>query len=129
VAKASVRATTVRFPVEIYELVERETELAGISISQYIREATLARLAFSAGRRGEEVFLGNEERTSETGPARLQEIRARRAELRERRNELNEEIEALVREASQSIRHTRRLLDGSRETPPAPQPLRAESDT
>jgi hypothetical protein len=128
VAKASVRATTVRFPAEIYELVERETELAGISISQYIREATLARLAFSAGRRGEEVFLGNEERTSEPGPARLQEIRARRAELRERRDELNEEIEALVREASQSMRHTRALLDAGRRPAPEADAVRAETD-
>jgi hypothetical protein len=128
VAKAQVRATTVRFPEEVYELVERETDLAGISISQYIREATLARLAFSAGRRGETVFLGNEEPEIDNPSPRLQEIRHRRAELRARRDELNEEIEALVREASQSMRQTRRLVDAGRERTARPGSAPVESD-
>lgn len=51
-----MKVTTVRFGQDLWRLLEREAELAGVSVSQYVREAALARAAASAGTRGEIPF-------------------------------------------------------------------------
>lgn len=43
-----VHTTTVRFPGETWQLLKEVCERDGIAIAQYIREATVARLAQSA---------------------------------------------------------------------------------
>jgi hypothetical protein len=45
----NVRATTIRFPNDLWEQLEREAKGQGISVAQYVRDATLYRMAFSAG--------------------------------------------------------------------------------
>ncbi len=52
----TMRATTVRFGSDLWEMLEREAERSGVSVAQYVREAALTRIAYSAGRRGEEPF-------------------------------------------------------------------------
>ena len=47
----AMKVTTVRFGADLWALLEAEAALAGVSVSQYIREAALARAAFSAGAR------------------------------------------------------------------------------
>jgi hypothetical protein len=47
----AMKVTTVRFGADLWALLEREAALAGVSVSQYVREAALARAAFSAGTR------------------------------------------------------------------------------
>ncbi|HEX4719871.1 MAG TPA: hypothetical protein VH300_15205 [Thermoleophilaceae bacterium] len=42
--------TTVRFGPDLWEAVEAECSRLGISAAQYVREASVARLAFTAGR-------------------------------------------------------------------------------
>ena len=49
--------TTLRFPEDLWQLLETEATKLGISVAQYVREAALARAAYEAGRRGEAVFL------------------------------------------------------------------------
>ena len=44
-----MRATTIRFPNDLWEQLEREARLQGISTAQYVRDAALYRVAFSAG--------------------------------------------------------------------------------
>jgi len=44
-----VRATTIRFPTDLWEQLEREAKKQGISVAQYVRDAALYRVAFSAG--------------------------------------------------------------------------------
>jgi hypothetical protein len=44
-----MRATTIRFPNDLWELLEREARKQGISTAQYVRDAALYRVAFSAG--------------------------------------------------------------------------------
>ena len=51
-----MKVTTVRFGRDLWTLLEREAEQAGVSVSQYVREAALARAAASAGTRGEIPF-------------------------------------------------------------------------
>jgi hypothetical protein len=50
VTSQKMHQTTVRFGVDLWEALEETAERLGISVAQYIREATLARLAYNAGR-------------------------------------------------------------------------------
>jgi hypothetical protein len=48
-----MRATTVRFGDDLWAMLERESEGLGISAAQFVREATILRLAMLAGTRGD----------------------------------------------------------------------------
>ena len=48
--------TTVRFGPDLWEALERECELLGVSVAQYVRESALTRLVYGAGRRGDDEF-------------------------------------------------------------------------
>jgi hypothetical protein len=48
-----MKVTTVRFGADLWALLEVEAAHAGVSVSQYIREAALARAAFAAGARAD----------------------------------------------------------------------------
>lgn len=48
-----MRATTVRFSEDLWELLEEESTNQGISAAQFVRDATIVRLAYLAGRRGD----------------------------------------------------------------------------
>lgn len=52
----TMRVTTLRFGTDLWALLEREAEAAGTSVSQYVREAALARASASAGARGDVPF-------------------------------------------------------------------------
>jgi hypothetical protein len=45
--------TTVRFGLDLWEQLELECARLGVSAAQFLREAAVARLAYTAGRRGE----------------------------------------------------------------------------
>ena len=46
-----MRATTIRFPNDLWEQLEQEARIQGISVAQYVRDAALYRVAYSAGAR------------------------------------------------------------------------------
>src|SRR4051794_30880130 len=48
--------TTVRFGPDLWEALEVECGRLGVSAAQYLREAAVARLSYTAGRLGEEEF-------------------------------------------------------------------------
>ena len=48
-----MRATTVRFSEDLWELLDDESTIQGISAAQFVRDATIVRLAYLAGRRGD----------------------------------------------------------------------------
>ena len=52
--RAAMRVTTVRFGADLWRLLEAEAKLAGVSVSQYIREAALARASAAVALRGED---------------------------------------------------------------------------
>jgi hypothetical protein len=54
--RAAMKVTTVRFGPDLWRLLEGEAALAGISVSQYIREAALARASAAAAARGHGPF-------------------------------------------------------------------------
>jgi GAF domain-containing protein len=48
-----MRATTVRFSDDLWQLLDDESTRQGVSAAQFVRDATIVRLAFLAGRRGD----------------------------------------------------------------------------
>ncbi len=54
--RTAMKVTTVRFGADLWQLVEAEAARAGVSASQYIREAALARAAAAAAARGHGPF-------------------------------------------------------------------------
>ena len=48
-----MRATTVRFSDDLWSLLEQEAAAAGVSAAQFVRDATVLRVAYLMGRRGE----------------------------------------------------------------------------
>src|SRR5918998_1377601 len=49
----AMRATTVRFSDDLWSLLEQEASSAGVSAAQFVRDATVLRIAYLMGRRGE----------------------------------------------------------------------------
>jgi hypothetical protein len=48
-----MRATTIRFPNDLWDQLELEARKQCISVAQYVRDAALYRVAYSAGVREE----------------------------------------------------------------------------
>jgi hypothetical protein len=55
-----MRATTIRFPNDLWEQLEREAKKQEISVAQYVRDAALYRVAFSAGAASEGGARGDD---------------------------------------------------------------------
>jgi hypothetical protein len=53
VATRKMHQTTVRFGPDLWQALEQECERLGISAAQFLREAALARLMYTAGKRGD----------------------------------------------------------------------------
>jgi GAF domain-containing protein len=51
-----MRATTVRFGDALWRLLEREAGREGVSAAQFIRDATILRVAYAMGQRGDADF-------------------------------------------------------------------------
>jgi GAF domain-containing protein len=51
-----MRATTVRFSDALWKLLEREAGREGVSAAQFIRDATIVRIAYAMGQRGDADF-------------------------------------------------------------------------
>jgi hypothetical protein len=55
-AQRKMHQTTVRFGADLWEALDEECSRLGVSAAQFVREATLARLMYAAGQRGDEDF-------------------------------------------------------------------------
>jgi GAF domain-containing protein len=67
-----MRATTVRFGEALWKLLEREAGAEGVSAAQFVRDATIMRIAYVMGQRGDAGFeeaLGRATALSEGTPA------------------------------------------------------------
>ncbi len=51
-----MRATTVRFDDALWKLLERESGREGVSGAQFVRDATILRIAYAMGQRGDAGF-------------------------------------------------------------------------
>jgi GAF domain-containing protein len=52
----TMRATTVRFSDDLWRLLESEAAVEGVSAAQFVRDATVMRIAFTMGRRRDPAF-------------------------------------------------------------------------
>jgi hypothetical protein len=59
-----MRATTVRFSDDLWRLLEQESADAGVSAAQFVRDATVMRIAYVMGRRGEPAMESAMERVA-----------------------------------------------------------------
>jgi hypothetical protein len=77
--RGAMKITTVRSSVDLWRLLEVEAAVAGVSVSQYIREAALARAAAAAAARGEDPLLLLGGSTARSAPRRTKSTAAGRA--------------------------------------------------
>jgi len=109
-ARANIKTTTVRFGEDLWRLLEHESALAGVSVSQYIREAALARAIAAAAARGTgpfDVLAGAvRETVPDTSPERHREAERTLGHLaRLIAVEGQHEARALKAQSRQAIRH------------------------
>jgi hypothetical protein len=112
-----MKVTTVRFGEDLWGLLESEAANSGVSVSQYIREAALARAAFAVGARAgaadellaawSRALLGGGRDGSELGEATQRLIAAL---TRSRSREQREEAAALRGESRQARRQAQAIL-------------------
>jgi hypothetical protein len=122
-----MKVTTVRFGADLWTLLSAEAERAGVSVSQYVREAALARAAFSAGTRAgvpaellsawadgaldDDASAAEKRRAASQLSAALDldQRAADGARLRELNRETVEETAALLGQARQTARHAQEM--------------------
>ena len=68
-----MRATTVRFTEDLWTLLEAEANAEGVSAAQFVRDATIFRIAFAMGRRNDPALGETLDRLSGTAPASASE--------------------------------------------------------
>jgi hypothetical protein len=68
-----MRATTVRFTEDLWTLLEAEASAEGVSAAQFVRDATIFRIAFAMGRRNDPALADTLDRLSGTAPASASE--------------------------------------------------------
>jgi hypothetical protein len=113
------RRTLPRFGADLWRLLEGEAAYAGISVSQYIREAALARAAAAAAARGHGPFelLGGalrEVMRDETDPAaRAEAERVLEGLARPTAAEINSEADALRAQGDQAPARHKRVRQGT----------------
>jgi hypothetical protein len=104
-----MKVTTVRFGVDLWGLLDREAAHTGVSVSQYIREAALARAAASAAARGEEpleLLARSHDKISERPPS---------VTARDHAAEQRGEARALRAQSQQATLHARAVKAKSEE--------------
>lgn len=111
-----MKVTTVRFGRDLWELLEAEAELAGVSVSQYIREAALARASAAAGARGQDpvaLLAGDSPSASEKPRSEEAALPASAAQARQTAVEQRSESAATKAEAQQAVRRAHQLANES----------------
>lgn len=123
-----MRTTTMRFPADLWRVLEYEARLSGVSVSQYVREAALARAAAAAAARGDGPFeaLANaaraEQRKSGSLLRRADVERALGALARALSREQRDDAAALKGQSRQVLRHAAGMREEGR-TPGGEDPL------
>jgi hypothetical protein len=92
-----MQATLIRFSPDILEAIRAEARASGVSVAQFVREATLARVAYMAGRRGNARYDDALERVTRDGRGPAKKTR------------LQSDNAALLAEAKVATRHARQL--------------------
>lgn len=126
-SEQAMKVTTVRFGVDLWRILEDEAARVGISVSQYIREAALARAAGAVAARGADPLRVLGQAGSPIGPApsTAQGPRQRSPEATSHLGaELRSDAKALAAESRQARRQADAIMrqrdevKGTRRRPP-----------
>jgi hypothetical protein len=113
-----MRVTAIRMGHDLWGLLEAEAAQLGVSVSQYVREAALARAAAAAAARGEDPYelLALSGRAPEAAATRPSSGRGSSRVKRVREDAQRTQLEAqAIRAEGRQIR--RRYRSGSRNQP------------
>jgi hypothetical protein len=99
-----MKVTTLRFGEDLWALLENEARLGGVSVSQYVREAALARAAAAAGARGDTPY--------ETLARSVREVTAGNGGSAEHRRDVERALAALARALAGDQRDSSHALKG-----------------
>src|SRR5436190_24298005 len=99
----AMKVTTVRFSEDLWGALSREAALAGVSASQFIREAALARASAAAGARGELPF-GSFSSTADEIAATVSPGALQRHDVQEALGLLTQAIAGDVRTDAEALR-------------------------
>jgi hypothetical protein len=134
-ARVAMRVSAVRFGADLWQLLDDEATRVGVSVAQYVREASLARAAAAAAARGEDplerlaaaarkVSAPPAEDTSTRTPRRRpqDEIVERADAARKGAKAARTGAEAVIAQSEQAARHALELA-------PPTQPRRATVET
>lgn len=91
-----MRVSAIRFGADLWQLLEQEAARVGVSVAQYVREASLARASAAAAARGEDIY----ELLGQADPTHGQ--RSSKAPGSEPRRQAREDAEKARAEASQT---------------------------
>lgn len=109
-----MQPTLVRFSPDVLAFIKEEATRAGVSVAQYVRDATLARASHAAGQRGDPIPLGST--TSSDGGKPPATPEGKLAQLRSTVASLQAENQALRAEARQAARHATHEIAEARRT-------------
>jgi hypothetical protein len=120
-----MKVTTVRFSQDLWDVVSMEAAMAGVSASEFIREAALARAAAAAGARGDMPFTSFSsaateiQRASGGDGAQRAEIQNALAQLsRAMAGSIRSDAEALRAQSHQARRVAKRETRRASDNPP-----------
>jgi hypothetical protein len=102
-----MQATLVRFGPDLHAELKQEASRAGISVAQFVREAVVARIAYSAGRRGDPAFreaIAAARQTRARAAQTQREVDATRGRVASTRDE----ADAVQAQAEQAVRRRTR---------------------
>lgn len=107
-----MKVTTVRFSEDLWDVISVESALAGISASEFIREAALARAAAAAGARGEMPFTSFRSVADEIGRVSVA-APDQRAEIQDALSKLSRAMASGIRSDAEALRAQSRLARGA----------------
>jgi ADP-ribosylglycohydrolase len=114
-----MKVTTVRFGADLWEVLKDEAALAGISVSQYLREAALARAVAAATLRGEgpfESLAGDSREVRQRDVSRSHRDKSKRTSAKLTRATASEAVaaaRAVRAQSEQAVRHAAELGERS----------------
>jgi hypothetical protein len=99
-----MKVTTIRFSDDLWAAVSAEAALAGVSASQFIREAALARAAAAAGARGEVPFGSYSSTLDEVGRGTSLQPPEQQDAMRDALSQLSQAVAGTTRDDAKALR-------------------------
>src|SRR4051812_44184376 len=102
-----MQATLIRFGPELFAALKVEARNNGVSVAQYVREAVVARMAYTAGLRGDPSY-----HLSRVSDGSSETLRTAAGRVRQDAARVRSESSAVRAESHQAKDQTRRIKEG-----------------